>query len=716
MKLTRKRTLIGSVECVGFPFKTPGNVFACDTETTGLDPWGEKGVDRDVEPARPFAFSFCNRDGEKAYIRWKVDAHTREVVVEPRTHKLLQDLLGNEKLKAVFYNAPYDYRMIRMSGIDVKCQCVDSLIGQSVVNPDEFDNRLKPLAKKYLDIPDGDEKALTESVHKARRKVQSARRKKDGDSDLAAYAIDEEAKADKFLGDAVLCREYAEMDAYRTMALHMAQVQHLDEDRENGGHLWDVYDREHKVMLTIRRMEDRGTRIDRPRNHDIINFYNQWTAIANFGIRSNGGKELNPRSPKQMTAHFFGKLGHKPLKYSSKKVKGGKPRPVNCQHCKGQGCKICQDTGQNPKCDGDFLQHIGVKHIEDENGEDKVVPSDMLAYWMLYYKASGTMLNYVNQYKALSMIEEEDVWVLHPNYKQVEAVTGRMSCERPNLQNVASDESGKKRVDLAYRSRECFIPRAGHIFYIPDYSQIEVWVFALLANDKTMLDILYKGGDFHGEIATLIWGHLWDNKLAKEAEFMKPGEMTKEHKKHLKIKKRWRKRAKNVMFTKLYGGGIPRIAETIGCSIEEAEQFVKDYDARLPGVKEYMARTVSLAKRQGFVINPFGRKYTIHRDVAYKATNYLVQGTAAEIMKNAMIRVDELCRTKHKGRMFLLLQIHDELIIEVNKKFHSEALMQEVTRAMSDDYKFLGCKKRFPIGMKIAEERWSETQDIALAA
>ncbi len=229
-----------------------------------------------------------------------------------------------------------------------------------------------------------------------------------------------------------------------------------------------------------------------------------------------------------------------------------------------------------------------------------------------------------------------------------------------------------------------------------------------------MLDTLYAGGDFHGNIASLIWGSEWDDKIARAAEHLKPDQMTAEQKKHLKIKKRWRKRAKNVMFTKLYGGGLGRVAETISCPVDEAKEFVDQYDERLPGVRNYMHETVGLAKRQGFVINPFGRRYPIHRDVAYKATNYMVQGTAAEIMKNAMIRVDALCQEKYERLMYLLLQIHDELIIEVKREAHCERAMVDVVRAMNADYKVLGCKVPFPVGMKIAEERWSDCQDIKL--
>lgn len=710
MQLRRKRSLVGRVECVGFPFRTPGNWFGIDTETTGLDPWGTIHVDRAVYPARAFAFSLCNADGECAYIRWQVDAGTREVLPDKATSNLLQELLG-KKLTAVFFNAPYDYRMLRLAGFKINCLIHDCLIGQSVVNPDEFDNGLKALSKKYLGIPDDDEKMLHASIMETRRKVQAQRRRKEG-GPLAHYALSEDVKGDVFLGEEGLCRDYTMKDALRTATLHIAQLEHLDEDSNNGGRLWDVYNREHKVMRTLRRMEDRGTCIDRDRNLHVISFYKKWTAIAQFGINVNGGKSLNPRSPKQMTKHFFQELGHAPLKYSTKKV-AGKKVPVRCQWCKGNGCGICQMTGNNPKCDGDFLQHIGVKHEEDESGNDKIVMGEPLAYWMLYFKAAGTMIGYTEQYRDLSTLEDDN-WILHPNYKQVEAVTGRMSCERPNLQNVASDESGKKRVDLPYKPRECFVPRPGHIFYVPDYSQIEVWIFALLSKDKTMLDTLYGGGDFHGNIASLIWGSLWDEKIAKSAENLKPHEMSSDQKKHLKTKKRWRKRAKNVMFTKLYGGGLGRVAETIGCSTSEAEVFVDQYDERLPGVRQYMHETIGLAKRQGYVINPFGRRYPIHRDVAYKATNYLIQGTAAEVMKNGMVRVDGLCQKDYLDQMYLLLQIHDELIVEVAKEAHSIRAMQDVVTAMSADYKELGCKIPFPVGMKIAEERWSECQDVLL--
>jgi DNA polymerase I-like protein with 3'-5' exonuclease and polymerase domains len=154
----------------------------------------------------------------------------------------------------------------------------------------------------------------------------------------------------------------------------------------------------------------------------------------------------------------------------------------------------------------------------------------------------------------------------------------------------------------------------------------------------------------------------------------------------------------------------------VGCSIGEAKKFISDYDLRLPAVPRFMEESIALAKRKGVVTDPYGRDYPVDRGFEYRATNYLVQGTAAGVAKGAMRRVDTVLSTKWECRADLLLQIHDEFLIEVDKEADCHALRQDVVRAMSFDYKMLGCPIPFPVGYKIATERWSVNQEVEVAA
>jgi DNA polymerase I-like protein with 3'-5' exonuclease and polymerase domains len=743
-KRSDARELVGKVECVGFPFTTPGAWFAIDTEGTGLDPWGTMGVDRPHWPARPFAFSLCNADGQYAYIRWPVDPVTRRPIRDDKTFILLQELLGNEAITKVFHNCSHDHRALSKAGFVIRGPLFDTIIGMHVVNPDEFSYGLKDLCKKYLDIGTEDESDLDESTKEARNKVRRAPK----GSYMSTWTIateewfgNEPYKADFWLADPDLCRIYACKDAVRTAELYKAIVEELDEDEQQGGKLWRVVNRELELMHVIRSMEDRGICLDVPRTEEVRKDYSSYCNNAMRNIEKNGGKGLNPKSPKQMCQKFFGERGLKPKKFSLRKDGS----PVPCPHCKtpvldkngekvkearvvktgktkmftvtkSPGCKLCQFTGHSPKCDAELLYDLAGHWEEDSKGGDKFVRDDELAYWILNYDAAKHMLSsFIEPYLQLKTRDPDGSWIIRPNYKQCGPITGRLSCSKPNMMNVASDTTGRKKAEVPYRPRECYRPRPGYVLYLPDYSQIEVWVFAFLSNDALMKEPLLNGEDFHGGIASRVWGHMFDIKIAKAAKNKDPKELTPQEKKHLDAFTKYRKRSKLLMFCKLYGGGTDKVAELLGCTVEEAAGFIKDYDERLPGVKKFMSEMISEARRKGYILNPFGRKYPIDRNFAYKATNYLVQGSSAELIKNAMVRIYNLSQQpKYKGKLHLLLTIHDELIIEAHKSIHSKQTMDAVVAAMQGtDNKVIGCPKPFPVGMKIAVERWSDTQEIS---
>ncbi len=725
----KQRTLIGQVECVGFPFATPGDWFSADTEGTGLDPWGEYLVDREREPDRPFAFSFCNADGETAYIRWPVCPFTRKVMQDERTYDLLVDLFGNRRTTKVFHNALYDWRMLEKSNIPVKGVIEDTLIAQHAINPDEWEYGLKYLADRYLNISKADEKDLKDSVKKVRSKVQRARQlqlkkgvKLDASNPLAMYMIAEDLEADYWLGDPELCKKYAVTDAYRTALLRNAQYEQMDTGAEEGDHTWETYREELELMRVIRRMEDKGVRVDEERNDEVIQFYRDFLEKASGKVARYSDEDFNPNSNKQKQVIFFGERNYKPLKYvKDKKRKDYTP----CQHCEGSGCNICQDTGYNPQCNGDFLEHIGIEKKVDDHGNETLAPKDKLAYWILHHSAAKAMMSFVASYKKLMVKESKGCYVLHPNYKQAGPITDRFSCNTPNLQNVAADDSGKKKSNVPYRPRECFVPRRGKILYLPDYSQIEVWITALRAGDKDLLSALVAGGDTHGRIAHMMWPNDFDFDLAmKSIEELKkvvnalPEQvLKKDDLSNYKTYKKRRKRSKFVQFCKIYGGGAPRIAETVGdgCTVEEAERFSADYDRRFRGVSGYMKRCISFARGNGYIENAFGRRYPVDRNFAYRAANYDVQSSAAVVIKRAMIRIDRMCREEYQGLLDMLLTIHDELMVEGDEGIHSKKLMRKIVTCMQADSEHLGCPVPLPVGMKISRERWASYQEIELS-
>lgn len=691
--LLRKRTLIGRNKIVGLdkfdPYKY--GIFAIDTEGTGLDPWGELGVDRPHAPARPFMVSLCDGDGNMALISWKVNAFTREVVPTRKAMQYLRKLLSDEKLSKVFHNYSYDSKVLKLLGLEINGKIEDTMIRQYCLRSDEFSYGLKPLCSKYLDIDDQDQKDLQKSVISGRRLA-----KKNG------WFLADHVGADYHLGDWKLCAKYAKLDAYRTMSLFALQEDRFEKMVDEKKMYDDI---EQPIMLVLDRMECRGTAIDEKRTDEIVKFYHEYVDDSQKVIKKIAG-DLNPRSPKQMTKMFFGRLGHTPLRYSRK----GKSKVyVDCQHCKGEGCKICQNTGRNPKCDGEFLESIGV----DKSHGDKR-KKDPLAYNLLLNSASSTMLQFVDSYKKLRVFEDHHS-IIHPNYRQAKVKTRRLSATNPNLQNVASDESGKKKVDLPYRPRECFVPRKGSIFYVPDYSQIEIWLLYLCSQDKKLGEILLSGGDTHGKVAATVIPGSFDLDHALADKKKDPTTLSASRLRNLKTYISMRKKAKNTQFCKVYGGGPEKIAWTAGCTLEEAIEFATRYDNTFCGVKDFMDDNISFARQHGYILNMYGHKIYTERGLEYRATNYKIQGSAATLMKRAMLNVDELCMTKeYTDKLFLQLQIHDEILVEGLESTYSKKTMRDIAECMSRDYKLLGSPIPFPIGMKIARERWSESSEVMI--
>src|SRR5690606_20948048 len=195
---------------------------------------------------------------------------------------------------------------------------------------------------------------------------------------------------------------------------------------------------------------------------------------------------------------------------------------------------------------------------------------------------------YLESYEHFLCRRLDGSYFVHPAWDQAGARTGRFSCHDPNTQQIASAETSRRHANMRARQREAWGPRPGYIWYMPDYSQIEVWVFAFVANEKSMKRALLSGSDFHLSTARAAWGHRDDfctcgrwkeveQELRRNKSFAVSWDIEKhKHKKGCLIKW-WRQRAKMILFSRLYGGGIGKVAFLIRCSLEEAENFVNDF-------------------------------------------------------------------------------------------------------------------------------------------
>jgi DNA polymerase-1 len=242
---------------------------------------------------------------------------------------------------------------------------------------------------------------------------------------------------------------------------------------------------------------------------------------------------------------------------------------------------------------------------------------------------------------------------IHTTFNQTSTTTGRLSSSDPNLQNVpVRSEAGR-------RIRKAFIAPTGQVLLSCDYSQIELRVFAHYTRDARMMEAFERDEDIHAATASTLFG-------VPQSEVT--GEM--------------RRRAKTVNFAVIYGQSDFGLANSLGISQEEAREFKKRYFEQFPGVREYTLKTVEQARTNGYVTTLLGRRryipdisaknFSIRQAAERAAVNMPIQGTAADMMKQAMVNVyhsiSDLCYN-----CFLELQVHDELVFRVDKAFVEEA-------------------------------------------
>ncbi|MBK8022542.1 MAG: DNA polymerase I [Chloroflexi bacterium] len=242
---------------------------------------------------------------------------------------------------------------------------------------------------------------------------------------------------------------------------------------------------------------------------------------------------------------------------------------------------------------------------------------------------------------------------VHTSYNQAGAGTGRLSSSNPNLQNIPI------RTEIGREVRRAFVAPPGYVLLSVDYSQVELRIMAHISQDATLLDAFAQGQDIHAATAAILYG-VPIEQVAKTMRIF----------------------AKRVNFGILYGMGAFRLARDSQLTLPQAREFIDTYFARLPGVKSYLDRAKSLATDPGFLTTLFGRRrsfpgmgeasHNARAAAEREAINMPIQGTAADIMKKAMIEVHAALANNPLGAR-MLLQVHDELVLEVPEARAAEA-------------------------------------------
>jgi len=395
-------------------------------------------------------------------------------------------------------------------------------------------------------------------------------------------------------------KEYAAEDADITLQLKNVFLPQLKSNEVEKV----FYEVENPLVKVLTAMEFEGIRID----VDFLKAYSKElekdAKQAEELVYEQAGVRFNLASPKQLGEVLFEKLQLDP---KAKKTKTG-------QYATGE----------------DVLTKLANQHK---------ICNDILVFRELT-KLKSTYVD------ALPELINPKTNRVHTSYAQAVAVTGRLSSNNPNLQNIPI------RTDRGREIRKAFIPRdKDHLLVSADYSQIELRIVAAISGDENMCHAFKTGKDIHTATAAKVF-NVAESEVTKEMRY----------------------KAKSVNFGIIYGQGAFGLAENLGISRSEAKEIIDNYKKQFPNIQKYMDDTINFAKENGYVQTLMGRKrwlrdinsanFTVRGFAERNAINSPIQGTAADMIKLAMIRIhQEFKQKKFKSKM--LLQVHDELVFDV---------------------------------------------------
>jgi DNA polymerase-1 len=356
------------------------------------------------------------------------------------------------------------------------------------------------------------------------------------------------------------------------------------------------------LMPVLADMERVGVAIDRDFFTRMSERLQAELDLVEGDIYRVAGRELNINSPLQLREVLFEELGL-PVKRRTK-------------------------TG--PSTDAEVLEELAA--------EGHQLPRLIIEFRELA-KLKSTYVD------ALPALVKPETQRIHTSFNQTVTSTGRLSSSDPNLQNIPI------RTLLGAEIRKGFVPAEAMVLLGADYSQIELRILAHLSADPAFVEAFQKGRDIHRETAALIF--------AVDAEAVSGG---------------MRGQAKTVNFATIYGQGPMALARQLGVSVADARRFIEGYFARFPAIREYLDRQIELARDQGYVETLFGRRRYIPelnsknpniRGFGERvASNSPIQGTAADLIKLAMINIHRALHEQRSGAR-MILQVHDELLFEV---------------------------------------------------
>jgi DNA polymerase-1 len=402
-------------------------------------------------------------------------------------------------------------------------------------------------------------------------------------------------------------------------------------------------DIERPLIELLARMEIWGVKVDTQALKDLSDGLGKDLRRLEKMIYELAGQEFNINSPQQLSSILFNKLNLP----ATKKTKVNRSFSTSI----------------------DILQELAPLH-------------PLARYVLEYRQAAKLKSTYAD---ALPLLVDPETGRIHTSYNQTVASTGRLSSSDPNLQNIPA------RGELGKRFRRAFIPEEADVFLAADYSQIELRVLAHLSGDPALVETFLQDRDIHEETAARVFG---------EGANLFKDEM--------------RRRAKIINFSVIYGTSAFSLAKELGTSTGEAQKFIDRYYEKYPKVREFLEKMVEDARDKGYSETILGRvrqvpelkqaDKVIQQAGRRIALNNPIQGSAADVMKKAMLNVWEGMK-KRKLRSKMILQVHDELVFEVPEDEREK--MEELVRDRLENV----CVLRVPLKVHLGwGKNWADAK------
>ena len=395
--------------------------------------------------------------------------------------------------------------------------------------------------------------------------------------------------------------------------------QKLEERLKEEELLWLFENIEMPLVPVLARMEVNGVKVDVIKLELMKKFLEEKIELCKREIYNLAGEKFNINSTRQLAKILFEKLKLKPVKRTK--------------------------TGYST--DTEVLETLSFEHP---------LPAKVLEYRQLT-KLKSTYVD------GLIQKIHPRTGRIHTSYNQTATATGRLSSSDPNLQNIPI------RTELGKMIRDTFIAEEGYVLVGADYSQIELRILAAMAGEERLIEAFEKGEDIHTKTACELFGITPD-----------------------KVDSELRRRAKTVNFGIIYGISPYGLSKELGISVDEAKKYIDRYFERYPKVVEFIEKTTEKARQNGFVTTFFGRKRPVPELFSPKreerefgkriAINTPIQGTAADIIKLAMIKAQEFIDEKRLDAK-MILQVHDELVFEVKESIAKD-FSRELKRIMEN--------------------------------